>query len=237
MNPNQIIRLDGKMCFVEVMNDAFPIGKVHLGFYSYDVSKEAKSRITNNIQIYMDIPEFLALASDITGGTLSKLAAASLAEAAKDSSFPKAVFETMGGTPAHKLSGKQARSDGMGVSRQFRINPGTKKPYLLSAESGPGMADEKGLIVPKYKPGQGEHKVMVPVTRNMLVRVAETVRMHIQAYLSAYYLSNPIERHVPGENQPETPGYSNEFYPAERYEETGYGPQEPAYAGAYNLNG
>lgn len=198
VNPSQIIRLDGSKCFVEVLNDAFPIGKVHLGFYTYDVSREAKSRFTNNIQIYLDIPEFLALASDITGGTISKLAAASLAEAAKDSSFPKAVFETMGGTPANKLFGtKQARADKMGISRQFRINPGSKKPYLLNAESGPGMADEKGLIVPKYKPGQGENKVMVPVTRNMMVRMAEMVRIHIQAYYASYYMTNPIERHVP----------------------------------------
>ena len=190
---NQIIRLDGNKCFMEVLNDAFPIGKVHFGFYTYDVGKAEGSRITNNIQIYLSIPEFLALAQEISSGRLCQKAQVSLEQSKQSRSFPCPVFESLGGTSAERLRKMgQSRPDNMGISRQFRIIPGTKKPFLLNAESGPGQADQKGLIVPKYKTGQGEQKVMVPADYNMMLRMAETVQIHIQAYFSACYLSNPI---------------------------------------------
>ena len=54
-NLYQIIRKDAKNCFVEVLNDSFSIGRVHLFFATYDVSKPVKQRQTNKINIYLNI--------------------------------------------------------------------------------------------------------------------------------------------------------------------------------------
>ena len=50
-NQNQIIRKDARECFVESLSDAFSIGKAHFAFATYDVSRPAGQRQTNNIQI------------------------------------------------------------------------------------------------------------------------------------------------------------------------------------------
>ena len=42
-NLNQIIRKDAKNCFVEVLNDKFNIGRLHLFFATYDVNKPVNS--------------------------------------------------------------------------------------------------------------------------------------------------------------------------------------------------
>ena len=61
-NWGQIIRKDAKGCFVEIKNDCFHLDKVHLQFVSYDTTLPKGERYTNNTNIYVDIPEFLALA-------------------------------------------------------------------------------------------------------------------------------------------------------------------------------
>ena len=68
-NWGQIIRKDAKGCFVEVRNDTFHLDKVHLQFVSYDTTKPKGSRYVNNISIYIDVPEFLALAQEAASGT------------------------------------------------------------------------------------------------------------------------------------------------------------------------
>ena len=52
-NQNQIIRKDARNCFVESLSDAFEIGRIHLAFATYDLSKPAGQRQTNNIHIYI----------------------------------------------------------------------------------------------------------------------------------------------------------------------------------------
>ena len=60
-NQNQIIRKDARSCFVESLSDAFEIGKVHLAFATYDLTRPAGQRQTNNIHIYIAVDEFLDL--------------------------------------------------------------------------------------------------------------------------------------------------------------------------------
>ena len=69
-NWGQIIRKDAKGCFVEVRNDTFHLDKVHLQFVSYDTTRPKGNRYTNNISIYIDVPEFLALSQEAASGTL-----------------------------------------------------------------------------------------------------------------------------------------------------------------------
>ena len=47
-NNQQIIRKDAKGCFVEVLNDSFEIGRVHMFFATYDVNKRYHTKKTIN---------------------------------------------------------------------------------------------------------------------------------------------------------------------------------------------
>ncbi|MCB6647068.1 hypothetical protein LI154_17820 [[Clostridium] scindens] len=38
-NQHQIIRKDARNCFVESLNDAFEIGRIHFAFATYDLSR------------------------------------------------------------------------------------------------------------------------------------------------------------------------------------------------------
>lgn len=69
-NQNQIIRKDARSCFVESLSDAFEIGKVHLAFATYDLTRPAGQRQTNNIHIYIAVDEFLDLCRKIECGEL-----------------------------------------------------------------------------------------------------------------------------------------------------------------------
>ena len=38
-NKNQIVRKDARNCFVESLKDTFAIGRIHLAFATYDLSR------------------------------------------------------------------------------------------------------------------------------------------------------------------------------------------------------
>ena len=69
-NNYQIARKDAKNCFVESLNDCFPIGRVHFAFATYDVNRPAGQRQTNNIHIYIAVDEFLELCRKLECGEL-----------------------------------------------------------------------------------------------------------------------------------------------------------------------
>lgn len=97
------------------------------------------------------------------------------------------LFRQMGGTSAEKLKRQdKARSDGNGESRQIKLTVGEKKRYVLSAESGPGKQDEKGLIVPLYgtKP---EHRIIIGMSHDEIKGLALVLKAHINSFLSAKY--------------------------------------------------
>ena len=47
---------------------AFHLEKIHLQFVAYDKSRPAGQRYTNNIHIYIGVPEFLALTQEAANG-------------------------------------------------------------------------------------------------------------------------------------------------------------------------
>lgn len=69
-NRDQIICKDARVCFVEVKNDCFHLAKIHLPFVTYDKSRPAGQRCTNNVHIYIAVPEFLELAQEAASGSL-----------------------------------------------------------------------------------------------------------------------------------------------------------------------
>ena len=182
-NEFQIIRLDAKNCFVESMNDYFSYGKVHLQFVKYDLSKPAGSRQTEFISIFIDIPEFLVLASASASGRL-KSKAIELGG--------KSVYECFGGTSARRLKvTNQSRSDGKSLSRVFTIS-NSNAGFFFSAASGPGEENQKGLISPKYG-SNPENQVSVAMSERQANKLFLITQMHYQAWLTAEYSGkNPI---------------------------------------------
>ena len=71
-NSNQIIREDAKGCFVESLNDAFMIGRIHFFFATYDVNKPEGQRQTNSVAIYLSIGEVLELCRQLNSGELKR---------------------------------------------------------------------------------------------------------------------------------------------------------------------
>ena len=99
-NRYQITRIDARSCFVESLSDAFDFGKVHLTFCSYDKHKPAGQRMTDSIQIYIDIADWLELCRMLDSGELRCL----LQQKSKAGDRAP-VREWLGGTSARKLAG------------------------------------------------------------------------------------------------------------------------------------
>lgn len=181
-NQNQIIRIDARNCFVESLNDAFEIGKIHLAFASYDLSKPAGQRQTNNIHIYLDAAELLELCQKLASGELRWM----MQEKRKNNDSSP-LLQWLGGTSAAKLAKiGRARADGMSLSRTAQLVCGAKTDFLFVADSGPGEQNEKGLIVPRFgkKP---ENHVSVSMTWASLSQMLLLTKAHYEAWLSAWY--------------------------------------------------
>jgi len=188
---NQIIRLDGKNVFLEVMNTAFDIGKVRINFVEYDLTQEKNNRIKQNIPVYINVDKFLLLANDVLSGRMAMLAKKAREEAqAKGYKYCKEIYVDLGGVSAKTLEQRgEARPDGMSLSRQFKITPGNKLPWILSAEMGAGEETETGLIAPK---GEPEQQVRVPLSDDDFKRMFIIVKTHIEAYFAAQYLKSAV---------------------------------------------
>ena len=97
-NPSQIIRKDARKCFVESLSDAFGNGRAHFVFATYDLNKPAGQRQTNNINIYISIPELLELCRKLSCGELRYIL-----QQKKQIGDSKPIQEWLGGTSAEKL--------------------------------------------------------------------------------------------------------------------------------------
>ena len=181
-NLYQIIRKDAKNCFVEVLNDSFSIGRIHLFFATYDLSKPKNKRYTNTVDIYLSINEVVELCRKLETGVFA--AKVKDNKANKDSS---SLFESLGGISANKLKEKgKSRKDKKSLSRVMNIIAGQKSDLMLIAESGQGEESEKGLIVPKFgdKP---ENKVVVSMTFASFSEMMLMAKLHYTAWLAGWY--------------------------------------------------
>lgn len=184
-NKAQIIRIDARGCFVEAKNDAFDIGKVHLEFATYDSNKPSGQRQTNHVHIYLDMPEFLCLTQEAMSGMLH--ARARQQKAAKDTT---PLYQCLGGTSAEKLKQYgRSRPDGKSLSRTVKLLFSDKKDdfYLFVADSGPGDADAKGLIVPRFG-NSPENHVAVSMSWRSVNELLIMAKTHYEAWLAAKYV-------------------------------------------------
>lgn len=181
-NLYQIIRKDAKNCFVEVLNDSFGIGKVHLFFATYDVKKPKNQRYTNTVDIYLPVSEVVELCRKLGSGVFAEKVKENKAK--KDSS---SLYESLGGISAKKLKEKgKARKDKKSLSRVMNIIAGQKSDIMLIAESGPGEETEKGLIVPKFG-DEPENKVVVGMKFADFSEMILMTKMHYSAWLAGWY--------------------------------------------------
>ena len=216
-NKTQIIRIDARNCFVESKSDAFEIGKIHLEFATYDTSKPAGQRQTNNVNIYIDVPEFLCLAQEALIGMLHARARQQRTNNIEDS-----LYESLGGTSADRLTQRgNPRSDGKSLSRIFKIILGKKEDsYLFIADSGPGETNSTGLIVPKFG-NTPENHVAVSMSWRSVNELMIMTKVNYEAWLAAKYMAefnvnyktplNPQKNPVQQETPPNNSGnqYSN----------------------------
>ena len=185
---HQVFRIDGKDVFFEVLNSAFPIGKVQINFIEYDPNNGNKQK--KNIQCYMDIPKFLVLSNDILSGKMSVLAKKAQEEKSKNKlKYCKEVFGDMGGITNKRLSSSKYSfnfeiPEGMSVSRILYLTPGERQPWILSGQLGIGKENDKGLIVPQ---GYPKEIVRVPTDDEGLKALALVVHGHIMAYYNSLY--------------------------------------------------
>ena len=98
-NRYQITRIDAKNCFVESLSDTFSYGKAHLTFCTYDKSRPEGQRMTANIQIYIDIADWLELCRMLDSGELRAAVAAQNRSGSRDP-----IKEWLGGTSVKKLA-------------------------------------------------------------------------------------------------------------------------------------
>ena len=194
-NANQIIRIDSKGCFVEVVNTYFAgfdrhapdfrgngmQGRVWLNFLSYSEDRSSQSgfRASKKIGLSVTFDEWLGLTAAMQSGKLDRLAAQRRSAGDK---FMKPVFERMGG---------QKASDGkMCLSKILTLIPGSTAAWLLTAEECAGEQDGKGLIVPRKDAVRT--KISIPLRDFAIENMLMTVSTHIEAYLSHQYASGAI---------------------------------------------
>jgi hypothetical protein len=177
---------------MEVLNIAFPIGKVQFNFVEYD---EKTNKQTKKLDIYMDALQAVSLAERILSGDF-----AAMVNAAKTSgkfngmtvSTYTSFFTDMGGISEEKVAKKledyQSQypfvKEGQAISRQFKIQTGSKYPWVLRAEYGPGKSSETGLIVPQ---GNAPVYINLPVDADSFYKMAVAIKYSYQAYLNQYY--------------------------------------------------
>lgn len=189
---SQIFRVDGKNCFFEVLNSAFPIRKVQMNFVEYD---EKTKKQTKKIELYVDVKRALVLANDIITGEFAEIVKKAKAEGKFNGSPVNSYtsyFIDMGGVNEEKVKSNLEKyskeypwiKEGMALSRQFKIQVGTKYPWVLRGEVSPGESNETGLIVPK---GKTETAINIPVTDEDFKAFANMINMHLHAYYAHVY--------------------------------------------------
>ena len=189
----QIFRVDGKNSFVEVLNVAFPIKKVQINFVEYDPNQNNKQ--TKKLDMYMDFWLANSLAERVLSGSFAAMIEKAKAEGRFNGSAITAYtsfFTDMGGVSEEKVAKNFSHykekypflQQGMAISRQLKIQTGTKYPYVLRAEYGPGKSSDKGLIVPQ---GSAPMFINLPMDADSFYKMAVAIKMSCQAYLNQYY--------------------------------------------------
>lgn len=188
-NKFQISRIDNRGCFVEAKSDWFSRDQIHFEFATYDMKRPEGRRYTNHVNIYLEGPKFLALATDIISGImLNELRYPTLPQPTDP------LFEHLGGTSAEKLARYgNPRQDGMGQSRILKIQRAQKKDSVfLVADNGPGEANRTGLVVPRFG-GKPENHVAVTLDYSLLKQLVVPAYIQYVGYCQAKIIKRTLD--------------------------------------------
>lgn len=184
---NEFFELNGADTFVKLKANSFGIGKVQFAFVKFD---KVTNKLTQSMDVYMDLEDALLLSQDILSGKIAKLAEI---EKAKGTQYPAPIWKSpMGGVTEEKAKNRGLRTDGKAISRMFTLAPGSRQPFVFTAEQRPGNTDAKGLIVPEYN-GKPEVQIRVPSGPDDLKKLALAIQTNIIAYRASQYANGAYE--------------------------------------------
>lgn len=187
-NPVQIYRIDGKDSFVEVIGGMIDKGKVQINFVEYDPKNGNKQ--TCIINTYVDLPVYMGFIEGVLSGEFRNRVETAKASKTLDGvsvNTYTSFFASMGGVNEENVAKDFEKykeqypwlNEKQAISRQFKVQSGSKYPYVLRGEVGAGKSNDKGLIVPQ---GSAKKFVNIPVTYDMMMALAATSKYYIQAY-------------------------------------------------------
>lgn len=184
---NEFFELNGKNTFLKLKANSFGIGKVQFAFVQFD---ENTGKLTSSMDAYLDMEDALVLATDILSGRIAALADV---ERKKGAQYPGAIWtSTLGGVNEEKAKNRGLRTDGKAISRVFTLAPGSRQPFVFTAEQRPGNSDAKGLIVPE-KTGRPEVQIRVASSVEDLKKMAVAIQSNINAYRAAQYATGAFD--------------------------------------------
>ena len=198
-NDAQIIRIDGKNCFVEMMNSCFAIHKLLIRFRQYDGNTNKTIRTMDH---YMDFEDALGFAEYILTGSLAK----NMEIAAQKKIFKG---QTVNDYTSYytKFSGKAYTSHGntkmyndlrtqfpelldnngqVILSKQLKVQKASRGDYMivLRSEYGNGKLEETGAVSPSGTPFAW---INVPISEVDALGMASMIKASVNAYLSQFY--------------------------------------------------
>jgi len=185
---NEFVEINTKNTFMKVKANTFGIGKVLFSFVQFD---DKTNKSISSMDYYMDMDDALLFANDILSGRIPQLAEI---EKAKGDKYPKAIWTSkLGGVNEEKAKDRGLRDDGKAISRLFNLAPGSRQPFVFTAEQRAGKSDDKGLIQPIYS-GAPEVQIRVACGADDLKRMAIAIQSHINAYRAAQYTNGAFDK-------------------------------------------
>lgn len=187
-NPMQIFRIDGKDSFVEVLGGMIDKGKIQVNFVEYDPKNGNKQ--TAIINTYINLPLFMGFVEGVLSGEFRNRINEAKTSKYLDGQPVNAYtsyFASMGGvneeSVAKNFETHKAMypwlAEGQAISRQFKVQVGSKYPYVLRGEVGVGKSNDKGLIVPQ---GTAKKYINIPIPYEQMMALAATTKAFVDAY-------------------------------------------------------
>lgn len=167
-NPEQIVRIDGKNCFLEVMSNSFAIDKVRINFRTYDVNAQSGNRTNGKIDIYLGYKDFDFLYQGIMHNGNGYL----MSE----------VFNSQYGATIYRGGRKE---NGQVIARELKLQQGQRKPFILTAEQGPGSENSMGGFSLIRNNNANITRIMIPLELKDLVHICNSTNNAIIAYKAA----------------------------------------------------
>lgn len=164
-DPQQVLRIDGKNCFLEVMSSAFEIDKVRINFRQYDPNNGNKQ--SNAIDIYMGYKDFDYMYAGVLDG------GGDLFNQMNQSQYGVTIYR----------GGRE--ENGNVIARELKIQYGQKYPFILIAEQGAGSKNKMGGYSIIRGNNSAISKIQIPLTYNDLVHILISTNRALIAYQAA----------------------------------------------------